>query len=65
MVLTPPLLVEQLALNGRLILPVGRFYQDLIRIRRTSTGLKKETLLPVRFVPMTGESEKVKSPGQK
>jgi protein-L-isoaspartate(D-aspartate) O-methyltransferase len=61
----PPPLVEQLALNGRLIVPVGRFYQDLIRIRRTSTGLKKETLLPVRFVSMTGESEKAKSRDQK
>jgi protein-L-isoaspartate(D-aspartate) O-methyltransferase len=58
----PAPLLEQLALNGRLILPVGRFYQDLIRIRRTSTGLKKETLLPVRFVPMTGESERVRPP---
>jgi protein-L-isoaspartate(D-aspartate) O-methyltransferase len=60
----PAPLVEQLALNGRLILPVGRFFQDLIRIRRTSAGLKKETLLPVRFVPMTGESERG-SPSQK
>ena len=58
----PAPLLEQLALNGRLILPVGRFYQDLIRIRRTSGGLKKETLLPVRFVPMTGESERVRPP---
>jgi len=58
----PAPLLEQLALNGRMILPVGRFYQDLIRIRRTSGGLKKETLLPVRFVPMTGESERGRPP---
>ena len=56
----PPPLLEQLAPNGRLVIPVGRFFQDLIRLRRTNAGLKKETLLPVRFVPMTGESEKVK-----
>jgi protein-L-isoaspartate(D-aspartate) O-methyltransferase len=55
----PAPLLEQLALNGRLILPVGRSNQNLIRIRRSSTGLKKETLLPVRFVPMTGESERI------
>jgi protein-L-isoaspartate(D-aspartate) O-methyltransferase len=56
----PPPLIEQLAPNGRLVIPVGRFFQDLIRIRRTDKGLQKETLLPVRFVPMTGESERAK-----
>ena len=60
----PAPLVAQLALDGRLILPVGRFSQDLVRIRRTAAGLKKETLLPVRFVPMTGESEGL-NPSQK
>ena len=47
----PAPLLAQLAINGRLVLPVGRFYQDLVRFRRTSTGLKKETLLPVRSCP--------------
>jgi len=58
----PQPLVEQLRLGGRLVLPVGRWEQDLVRIRRTGEGLTQETLLPVRFVPMTGEAEKSGAP---
>jgi protein-L-isoaspartate(D-aspartate) O-methyltransferase len=54
----PPALVEQLRVGGRMVVPVGRFEQDLIRIRRAPKGLERENLLPVRFVPMVGESEK-------
>ena len=54
----PPALIEQLAEGGRLVLPVGRFSQNLVRIRRTPEGTRRESLLPVRFVPMTGEAEK-------
>jgi protein-L-isoaspartate(D-aspartate) O-methyltransferase len=54
----PSALVDQLREGGRMVLPVGRLFQDLIRIRRTKSGVKQETLLPVRFVPMVGEAEK-------
>ncbi len=54
----PPALVEQLREGGRLVLPVGRFAQDLLRVRRTAKGIVQENLLPVRFVPMVGEAEK-------
>jgi protein-L-isoaspartate(D-aspartate) O-methyltransferase len=54
----PPALVGQLRQGGRLVLPVGRFFQELVRVRRTASGTKQETLLPVRFVPMVGEAEK-------
>ncbi len=54
----PEPLLHQLALGGRLILPVGDQFQTLMRIRRTAKGFKRESLLPVRFVPMTGEAEK-------
>jgi len=53
----PSPLIEQLKLGGRLVLPIGREIQDLVRITKTKTGLKKETLLSVRFVPMTGEAQ--------
>jgi len=56
----PPALVEQLREGGRLVVPVGRFFQNLIRIRRTAKGTRQETLLPVRFVPMVGEAEKAR-----
>jgi protein-L-isoaspartate(D-aspartate) O-methyltransferase len=54
----PSALVDQLREGGRMVLPVGRFLQNLIRLRRTPKGVERETLLPVRFVPMVGEAEK-------
>lgn len=57
----PPGLFDQLRLGGRLVLPLGRFEQELVRIRRTPQGMRQETLLPVRFVPMLGEAQKVGS----
>ena len=54
----PQPLLDQLAVDGRLILPVGKHFQSLIRFQRTTKGFKRENLLPVRFVPMTGEAEK-------
>ena len=56
----PPVLIDQLAEGGRLVLPVGRFFQNLLRVRRTPEGIKQEDLLPVRFVPMVGEAEKAR-----
>jgi protein-L-isoaspartate(D-aspartate) O-methyltransferase len=51
----PPALVEQLAQNGRLVMPVGpRDGQVLLRIIRTPDGLKEEFLSEVRFVPLIG-----------
>jgi len=54
----PQPLVDQLKAGGRLVLPVGDHWQELLRIVRTEKGTRKETLLPVRFVPMTGEAQK-------
>lgn len=49
----PQMLIDQLSLNGRLIMPVGSMYeQELIRITKTSDGLKRENLGPVIFVPL-------------
>ena len=55
----PPALVAQLRPAGRMVVPVGRYVQDLIRLRRTAKGLERESLLPVRFVPMVPEGEGV------
>lgn len=54
----PQPLVDQLKIGGRLVLPVGDGYQELVRITRTKSGTKRENIIPVRFVPMTGEAEK-------
>jgi protein-L-isoaspartate(D-aspartate) O-methyltransferase len=54
----PQPLVDQLKEGGRLVIPVGDFFQELIVITKTKTGIQKRTSIPVRFVPMTGEAEK-------
>ncbi len=55
----PQPLVEQLAIGGRLVLPVGgRSIQDLIKITRQSEDIqdvKKESLGGCRFVDLIGE----------
>jgi protein-L-isoaspartate(D-aspartate) O-methyltransferase len=53
----PPPLVEQLATNGRLVMPLGPpgWTQQLVVLEKTDSGaLKRKSLLPVRFVPVTG-----------
>jgi protein-L-isoaspartate(D-aspartate) O-methyltransferase len=57
----PEPLIEQLKPGSRMILPVGSAggLQELVIITKDQKGnLKKETVLPVRFVPMTGEVQK-------
>ncbi|MBD3235859.1 MAG: protein-L-isoaspartate(D-aspartate) O-methyltransferase [Candidatus Eisenbacteria bacterium] len=54
----PPALIEQLAPRGRLVLPVGDLYQELILIEKDRKGnVARRSVLPVRFVPMTGEAQ--------
>jgi len=54
----PQPLVDQLALGGRLIIPVGQDRQTLTILTRTEDGIEQDTTLPVLFVPMTGEAER-------
>lgn len=51
----PPPLFDQLALGGRLIMPLNGFLQELVRYRRTASGYERRTLTLVRFVPMIRE----------
>ena len=54
----PKPLVEQLAVGGRLVIPVGRAGdQQLKVIVKDAKGVTSETLFDVRFVPMTGEAQ--------
>ncbi len=51
----PPALVAQLALGGRLVIPVGPAgQQELLRITRTAAGVEREQLSHVSFVPLVG-----------
>jgi protein-L-isoaspartate(D-aspartate) O-methyltransferase len=56
----PRPLLDQLKVGGRLVAPVGRDDQELVRITRTSTGFDREVIVPVRFVPMTGKAQQAR-----
>ncbi len=52
----PEVLVAQLAVGGRLVVPVGsREEQQLAIVERTESGIKEKVVDWVRFVPLIGE----------
>ena len=53
----PNPLLDQLKEGGRLIAPVGNEFQELILIIKKGKKIKRKRLIPVRFVPMTGEAQ--------
>ena len=53
----PSTLREQLRVGGRLVIPVGEVFQELLVITRTRTGFERRRAELVRFVPMTGEAQ--------
>ncbi len=51
----PESLLSQLAVGGRLVIPVGTLsQQELVQARRTDEGLSLRVLGPCRFVPLLG-----------
>ena len=55
----PKALVEQLAVGGRMVIPVGRYFQRLLLLEKQQDGtIRRKAIAPVRFVPMTGEAQK-------
>ncbi|MBL8997311.1 MAG: protein-L-isoaspartate(D-aspartate) O-methyltransferase [Gemmatimonadetes bacterium] len=51
----PRPLVEQLAIGGQLLVPIGgREEQVLVRVRRTEAGQERTSLDAMRFVPLIG-----------
>jgi protein-L-isoaspartate(D-aspartate) O-methyltransferase len=52
----PQPLIDQLAIGGRLVIPVGdAFVQDLFRVTKTEEGVRKEDLGGCRFVKLIGK----------
>lgn len=52
----PETLIDQLAIGGKLVIPVGdAFVQDLFRVTKTEGGVKKEDLGGCRFVKLIGK----------
>jgi protein-L-isoaspartate(D-aspartate) O-methyltransferase len=55
----PQPLTEQLKDGGRMIIPIGEIWdQKLVLLHKRGQRLEKTVVLPVRFVPMTGEAER-------
>ena len=48
----PKALLKQLRVGGKMVVPVGGFFQDLLVITKTADGLEKKTVIPVRLQPM-------------
>jgi protein-L-isoaspartate(D-aspartate) O-methyltransferase len=56
----PPPLLQQLKPGGRMVLPVGTRFtaQELVLVNKDAVGrITTRQVLPVRFVPLTGEHE--------
>ncbi len=55
----PQPLLDQLKTGGHMVIPVGSFYQQLkVVTRRGQADFAERDVIPVRFVPMTGEVER-------
>ena len=57
----PPPLLRQLKPGGKLVIPVGEEHghQELLLVEVGEDGkIRRRSVLPVRFVPMTGESQR-------
>jgi protein-L-isoaspartate(D-aspartate) O-methyltransferase len=53
----PQPLIDQLKEGGRMIIPVGEFLsQHLILLKKRDGEVQQDRVLPVRFVPMTGQA---------
>ncbi|GAB4543200.1 MAG: protein-L-isoaspartate(D-aspartate) O-methyltransferase [Thermodesulfovibrionia bacterium] len=51
----PAVYIEQLKINGRLVIPVGsRFSQTLYQIKKTPSGIVTRSSTPCIFVPLVG-----------
>lgn len=51
----PKALVDQLAVKGKMVVPVGTDFQQMVIITRTESGVVERKTIPVAFVPMTGK----------
>jgi protein-L-isoaspartate(D-aspartate) O-methyltransferase len=50
----PPALIDQLAIGGLMVLPLGphRGVQTIVKLTKTEAGIAQEKLIAVRFVPL-------------
>jgi protein-L-isoaspartate(D-aspartate) O-methyltransferase len=51
----PQALVDQLGMGGKMVVPVGSGFQQMVIITRSESGVVERRTIPVAFVPMTGK----------
>ncbi|MFH1941398.1 MAG: protein-L-isoaspartate(D-aspartate) O-methyltransferase [bacterium] len=56
----PQPLIDQLKDGGRMVVPVGTWFQELVLVTKMKGRVEKKRLIPVWFVPMTGEIQNKK-----
>jgi protein-L-isoaspartate(D-aspartate) O-methyltransferase len=56
----PSALIDQLRTGGKLVIPVGKYWQELKVITKVSTSdIDEKSIIPVRFVPMVHPSNPI------
>ena len=56
----PSALIDQLRIGGKLVIPVGKYWQELKVITKVSTSdIDEKSIIPVRFVPMVHPSNPI------
>ena len=56
----PSALIDQLRAGGKLVIPVGKYWQELKVITKVSTSdIDEKSIIPVRFVPMVHPSKPI------
>ncbi len=53
----PKPLLAQLRVGGKMVAPVGGFFQDLQVITKTADGIETTKIIPVRLSPMKGKAQ--------
>jgi protein-L-isoaspartate(D-aspartate) O-methyltransferase len=51
----PQALIDQLAVGGIMVVPVGTSYQEIVIITKTPDGVTQKRTIAVRFVPMVSK----------
>ena len=51
----PQALVDQLAVGGIMVVPVGTAYQEIVIVTKTAAGVTEKRTIEVRFVPMVSQ----------
>jgi protein-L-isoaspartate(D-aspartate) O-methyltransferase len=54
----PQPLIDQLAMNGKMVIPIGKGYQEIVVLTKKPEGIVEERTIAVRFVPLVRKAAK-------